>query len=298
MRATHTDKTAAAICTYLNAPDVLAVTGVANSGALAELAQATAHRQLASISNTGCEATAGYRTYSAGKGASGFLVASTKLGSGQPRLEVESVSVVELSSGYRNRDGSREALYPQAPQLLQLRENLQNGTSRKLVVLLAELSPVDGSMDAPGGQGWSTRAGYLQDRRHAQATALARWLHARQLAHPGEAMVVLADLDASEFDEGHGDLAAIVSGARAGASGPAFENLTLGLPSGERYNAVRAGNALALDHVFVNHALRSAFPALHLEVARLNADFGADSQDDAQVPMRFASHDPEVLYLP
>jgi hypothetical protein len=41
----------------------------------------------------------------------------------------------------------------------------------------------------------------------------------------------------------------------------------------------------------------SAFPALHLEMARVNADFGADNLGDPMVPMRAAERDPQVLYL-
>jgi hypothetical protein len=69
------------------------------------------------------------------------------------------------------------------------------------------------------------------------------------------------------------------------------------LPKAERYTVARDGNAEALSHVLVNAAVLSAYPALHLETARINADFGMDNFGDVTVPMRNGDRDPQVLYL-
>jgi predicted extracellular nuclease len=121
---------------------------------------------------------------------------------------------------------------------------------------------------------------------------LAQLIQARQRAHPGEKLIVLGDFDASEFSDGHADLLATVAGRES-----PLTNLTTRVPQAERYTVTRDGNAVALSHILVNQAMLSAFPALHLEMARVNADFGADNLGDPMVPMRAAERDPQVLYL-
>jgi hypothetical protein len=136
---------------------------------------------------------------------------------------------------------------------------------------------------------------------------LARLIQTRQRTSPGEKLIVLGDFDASEFSDGHGDLMAAVTGreapSRAGPDsigGPIpspLTNLTTLVPQAERYTVTRNGNAVALSHILVNQAMLASFPGLHLEMARVNADFGADNLGDSMVPMRAAERDPQVLYL-
>lgn len=292
--AVRVAKTAAAICGYLHGPDILGVTGIEGTAAFAALAQAIGAGPDRSKAVAACEGITGYRKYSQGQ--TGFLVRSGSLPSGTPHVEVDGVIALDPTEKFRNRDGSREGLHQTAPLLLKVRQNLQSGATRQLLVLLAVLSPLEGDLGLPGTHGWATRAEYLHGKRRAQAMSLARWVRAHELAHPGETLVLLADLDSSEFDDGSGNISALVSGA-ASPGVPPLRNLTPGLPENERYTVVRAGNALAVDHVFVNRALLDEDPGLHLDIARLNADFGADSENDVNVPMRFGSHDPSVLYL-
>ena len=69
------------------------------------------------------------------------------------------------------------------------------------------------------------------------------------------------------------------------------------LPASDRYTVARDGNAQAVDHILVSQALMAPGLEAHVEVARINADFGEDNYADSQVPIRVSDQDPVVLFL-
>lgn len=310
--ATRLAKTANVVCAYARSPDILAVAEVENLATLSDLAASINGKDGNLLFPDSCTGDPGYRSYvlppkGSGPRNLGFLVSTTQVRPGVPRVQVLGVAQAGATPRFRQRDGSSELLNERPPLILQARLNGADGSSLPITVIANHLSALAGDLSAPGTHGWATQGDYLRARREAQARALAQLVQARQRANPQEKLVVLGDFGASEFNEGHDDLMGLVTGREmAGAKvlrnggNPVtrpLTNLTSRLPQAERYTDVREGNAQALSHVLVNDALLSAFPDLHLETVRINADFGLEDFADTTVPMRSADSDPQVLYL-
>jgi uncharacterized protein len=307
--ATRLAKTANAICRYARNPDILALSGLENAAVLRDVAAATNGRDGNVLFADSCNGNVAYAASvpAAAKGQAGFLVDTSAVRPGVARVEVLSVTELGAAARFRQRDGSNEALHVQAPVLLQARINQANGGSHVVTVLNAQLSALEGDLDARGSHGWATRGDYLRARRAAQARAIAQLVRQRQLAQPNESLVVLGDFEAAQFNDGRSDLMGVLGGRtapRAQVLGyeasplvQGLSNLTTRLPAAQRYTVVREGNAQAVDHILVNPALLQASPAARVEVARINADFGEDNYADAGVPVRVSDHDPMVLYL-
>ena len=307
--ATRLAKTANAICGFTRNPDILALSGLENAAVLRDIAAAANAKDGNLLFTNACAAKASYAASvpAGAKGQAGFLVDDSEVRPGVARVQVLSVTELGAGARFRQRDGSTESLHVQAPVLLQARINDAAGGSRTVSVINAQLSALEGDLDAPGSHGWATQGDYLRARRTAQARAIAQLVRQRQLAHSGDSLVVLGDFESAAFDDGRHDLMGMLGGRTAPRAqvlgfepSPLVEplaNLTTGLPAAQRYTVVREGNAQAVDHILVNAALLRASPAARVEVARINADFGEDNYADAGVPVRVSDHDPQVLYL-
>jgi predicted extracellular nuclease len=304
--ATRLAKTANAICRYTRNPSILALSGVENAAVMGDVAAAANAKDGNLLFAGSCSANTAYAAKAPSAAArSGFLVDTTAVRPGVARVEVLSVAELGAAARFANRDGSRQALHAQAPVLMKARLNDASGASRAVAVLNAHLSALDGDLEARGTHGWATRGEQLRAQRAAQARAIAQLVRQRQLAFPGEALVVLGDFEAAEFNDGRSDLMGVLSGRTAPRaqvlgfeSSPLVErmdNLTTRLPAAQRYTVVRDGNAQAVDHILASAALLNSSPAARVEVARINADFGEDNYADAAVPVRVSDHDPMVL---
>jgi predicted extracellular nuclease len=310
--ATRLARTANAICAYARSPAILAVSEVEDVATLADLAAAVNGKDGNLLFPAQCRDDTAYRAMglpgtAGGDGGLGFLLDATPVRPGVPRVERVSLAQAGATVTFQHRDGTREPLHARPPLVLQARINDARGHRLPITVIATHFSALDGDLAARGPHGWDTRGDYLRARRAAQAVDLAGFIQARQRTRPDEKLVVLGDFDASEFDDGHDDLLGVVAGRpaargqvldfQASPVAPPLTNLTLSLPATERYTVTRDGNALALSHVLVNAVLLAADPSLHLEVVRINADFGLDNSGDATVPVRVGERDPLVLYL-
>lgn len=308
--STRLAKTANAICAYAKSPDILGLAEVENEAGLNDLAAALNANDGNLLFPGSCQGSAGYHAHmitGTGPATLGFLVRTAEVRPGLARVEVLSVQAQDQAAGFRNRDGSSELLHEIPPLLLRARINGAS-TPLELSLLNARLSALEGNLAAPGNHGWATRGDYLRAKRAAQALSLAQLIQARQRANPSEKLVVLGNFQANEFNDGHADLLGVLTGREAAANhvlehigspiNPPLNNLISTEPVPERYTDIRDGNAQALSHILVNRSLLSAFPRLHLETARINADFGEDNASDASVPVRTGDSDPQVLYLP
>ena len=293
-------KVANVICAYARSPDILGVTGIEGEAALADLAAAVNARDGELLFPGGCTGDAGYRAYVlpanvAGQGSIGFLVRSADTRPGVARVEVLSLQRAGQAARWRQPEGGSDWLFERPPMVLQARID-PNGAPLLITVILNQWTTLESTGSAPSQD---VRRG----RRAAQARELARIVQARRRANPTERLLVLGGFDALEFSDGHEDpLGALAAGGREAraqpAAGAALTNLSLRLPSAERYTVSREGNAEARDHVLANPPLLAAHPDLQVQVARINADFAEAYLGDVGLPMRISDHDPIVIYLP
>lgn len=272
--ATRMAKTANVICAYAGTPDILAVQGVENQAALSELAVSVNARDGNLLFPGSCSGDPGYRAYlPPGRMDSGlqpgFLVSTASVRPGVPRVEVLSVTRGEPAqdSGPSN-----------APLVMEARINDAQGHGLRLTVIDAQFSALPRDASSPGSQHG------LEKGRAAQSAWLAEVIAARQRRNPEGKLLVLGDFDAP----GDGD---------ASAATATLTNLTARLPLAERYTVVSDGERQAADLMFANAALLKSSPRAHVNVARVNADFGEDNLGDAGVPMRVSDHDPIVGYF-
>ncbi|MEO7478593.1 MAG: hypothetical protein ABIT64_05090, partial [Lysobacteraceae bacterium] len=267
--AQHLAKNANALCQWVNSPLIVGVTDVENRSVLEDLA--------ASINDTSsCTTRSAYRAFALDGPAidtDGFLVSAIDVRPGVPRVQVLSMLHAGNAKQFHRADGQYVALFDQQPLAIKVQVNGPDGTATHLTVLLAR-------MTTKGDQ----------DKRLAQAKSLAQLLRDRNRSDPNERLIVLADINARAFDDGHGDVVGAIKGRML--------NLTDRLPAAERYTSTREGNAEALSHILVSPNLLTDYPALHVEIARINADFGIDDYGDTTVPLRNADRDPQVLVLP
>jgi predicted extracellular nuclease len=304
-------KTANAICGYVRAPDILGVVEVENLSVL---------QDLAATINAGDTQEAGACAHNpqytaillegndVGGIDVGFLVSTADVGTGQPRVEVLEVQQLGKDAVLNNPDGSTTLLNDRPSLLLRARVHHGNGASREITVIvnhLRSLSDVN-SME-PGAGGWATAGARVRAKRAAQAAYLGGIVEARQNANPDEALVLLGDFNALEYNDGFVDSMGIIQGDAADASSVLtyvaspvtrpLTNLAALMPETERYSFSFDGNAQSLDHLLVNQAILDAGFGVRGDHARINADFGEDNFGDWTVPVRVSDHDPVVLYL-
>jgi hypothetical protein len=142
-------------------------------------------------------------------------------------------------------------------------------------------------------------------KRHAQAGFLADYVQLRQINNPAEALVVLGDFNAPEFNDGYVDTVGAVRGNPAPADQVAFflqdvvtpDLVDLGnaLAAADRYSFVRNGNAQTRDHMLVSEPLASRFDGVFR--VRLNGDFPDSLRGNAFDPSRTSDSDPAVAFF-
>ena len=306
--ASRLAKTANAICRYAHSPDIVAISGAAGGAVVADLAGAANGKDGNLLFANACSTHTRYLVQTIGANSDfGLLINSQAVRPGVARTHVVSARALGSAESFRNRDGSREPLHPSPPLLTQARINAVDGPVLDVTILLASLPKLEGGLAGPGPHGWSTRSEYLHALRAARASSIAAMVRLRQQTHPAEKLVVLGNFETSEFSDGRADLIGAIAGREASRNrvithlgsrvDPPLANLTSQLVQEDRYTVNREGNAVAVDHILVSNSLMQRGYGAHVEVARINADFGEDNRDDPGVPMRASDHDPLVLYL-
>ncbi|MBS1826954.1 MAG: lamin tail domain-containing protein [Acidobacteria bacterium] len=145
----------------------------------------------------------------------------------------------------------------------------------------------------------------VRAKRRAQAEAIAKLVQARQVANPRERILVVGDMNAFQFSDGHVDVMGIVRGnpaapplvvlGSADLVNPDMVNAIDLAPEEQRYSYLFDGNAQALDHIVMNEAMQPL--VTRLAFGRMNADFPEVLRNDAGRPERFSDHDAVVAYV-
>ena len=145
----------------------------------------------------------------------------------------------------------------------------------------------------------------VRARRKTEAEFLANFVQSRQSVNPREAIVLLGDFNAFEFNDGYVDTVGTIAGHPAAPDQvalssddlvtPDFVNVSNQIPMWARYSSIANGNAQALDHTLVSASLLPQ----HAGVVRprVNADFAHADATDADTPSRLSDRDPMVAYF-
>lgn len=293
-------KTAAAICDYVKAPDILGVVEVENLRVLGLLADRI---------NETCARAPGYVPYLAqgndvGGINVGFLVATRNNGAGVARVEVVDVVQFGKDATLANPDGSTSLLNDRPPLRLRARVHQDNGAVYPVTVVVNHLRSLN-DIDSvePGSNGWTTDGARVRAKRAAQAAYLATLIEQWQQQNPAEKIVLVGDFNTFEFNDGYVDVLGVIKGTEAPenevlayvdspVTTPLIDGSELIADPAQRYSYVFQGNAQTLDHVLVNEALVMDAAAVTVEHARINADFGVDHYGDTTLPLRVSDHDP------
>ena len=298
-------KTAAAICDYLKAPDILGVVEVENLRVLGLLADRI---------NSGCARAPAYVPYlesgnDVGGINVGFLVSTRAVAAGVARVEVLGVTQIGKDATLDNPNGSTSVLNDRPPLRLRALARNGDGAAYPVTVIVNHLRSLNGIDDvASGSSGWATGGERVRVKRGAQAAYLASLVESMQQADPAERIVLVGDFNAFEFNDGYVDVLGVIKGDPAAAdqvltfvASPLTSLLVDGsqliADPAQRYSYAFAGNAQTLDHVLVNEALVDEAAALQVEHARINADFGVDNFGDAAVALGTSDHDPVRLAI-
>lgn len=308
--ANRLGKASLAIRDYLRNPDILGVVEVENLATL----QALATR----ISDDAIAAGQADPRYTAwlvegndvGGIDVGFLVRTTPVVGTTPRVTVNSVVQELATSRLINPDGSTDLLNDRPPLRLMAIVNHSTGRSFPITVIVNHLRSLGGVSDAgPGTSGWATSGDRVRAKRQRQAEDLARLVQRRQLANPTERMVLVGDFNAFEFNDGFTDSIGtilgrpapdnqtVVTGDGLDLVDPDLVNLSVLVPSPDRYSYSFDGNAQSLDHLLINQPLIDGTLSRRVEHPRINADFPETARNDAATPLRLSDHDPLVGYF-
>lgn len=298
-------KTAAAICDFLKAPDILGVVEVENLRVLGLLADRI---------NSGCPRTPQYVPYleqgnDVGGINVGFLVSTRAVDGGVSRVEVINVAQIGKDATVANPNGTTSVLNDRPPLLLRARVHQDAGASYPLTVIVNHLRSLNGIDDVGGGSnGWATGGERVRVKRGAQAAYLAGLVESLQQNSPDEKVALIGDFNAFEFNDGYVDVLGVTKGEEAAAdqvltyvdsplTTPLIDGAQLIADPADRYSYVFAGNAQTLDHVLLNQALFEGALDLRVDHARINADFGVDNFGDPSVPLAVSDHDPVRLSI-
>ncbi|MBN6112830.1 lamin tail domain-containing protein [Xanthomonas bonasiae] len=299
------NKASLAIRNYLNTPDILGTVEVESLSVL---------QTLATRINTDAVAAGQpdpqYVAYlqegnDVGGIDVGFLVKTAAVGAGIARVEVLSVSQEGKATTWTEPAGGTSLLNDRPPLLLKAIVHFADGRTLPLTVVEVHQRSLNGA-ETDDASGLRIRA-----KRQAQAVFLANLLQARQVADPGEQLLVMGDFNAFEFNDGYvdamgtvtglpsADAQTVVEGDGADLVTPDLYNLTLLSTPGQSYSYAYDGNVQSLDHILANRALMNSAQVATLSEshARLNADFPATARNDANSPARLSDHDPAVVLL-
>ncbi|MDX1996523.1 MAG: IPTL-CTERM sorting domain-containing protein [Thermoanaerobaculia bacterium] len=239
----------------------------------------------------------------------GFLVKTSQVAAGTPRVEVVSVTQFGLLTTITNPDASTELLNDRPPLVLEAIIHHPNGASFPVTVIVNHLRSLNGVADlAPGPNGWATGGERVRNKRQKQAEFLADLIQDRQLADPTERIITVGDYNAFEVNDGFGDSMGVIGGTPAPDNqtavpgdgvdlvNPDLVNLFSTAPATERYSFIFDGNAQSLDHVLVNAQVIAATSARREEHPRVNADFPETARNNTSNAIRLADHDPIVTF--
>jgi predicted extracellular nuclease len=146
-------------------------------------------------------------------------------------------------------------------------------------------------------------------KRLEQAADIAATVAALQSSQPSRALVVVGDLNAFPFSDGHVDVVGIIRGTARLQGDPAPDSqlaplidhvepnlidAVAFLPEAERYSFVFAGSLQQLDHALLSLAAFARFSGVAF--ARGNVDAPA-LDADGEAPLGVSDHDGLVVYL-
>ncbi len=295
---------------YLRTPDVLGVVEMENLATLQDLAD-----QINADAVTAGDPDPQYVAYlvegnDVGGIDVGFLVKTSEVAAGIPRVEVVEIQQELDGTLIVNPDSSTETLNDRPPLRLNAVIHHPNGAAFPVTVIVNHMRSLNDveSID-PGPNGWATLGARVRNKRQKQAEDLANLVQARQTADPTERIVLIGDFNAFEFNDGFTDSMGVIEGSPAPDNetavpgdgvdlvNPDLDNLFDTAPAPERYSFIFDGNAQSLDHAVVNEDLINATVARRLEHPRVNADFPQVARNDTSSDTRLADHDPLVAYF-
>jgi len=240
----------------------------------------------------------------------GFLVKTALVDGSTPRVTVNEVVQENAGELFVNPDSSTSLLNDRPSLRLDAVVNHANGATFPVTVIVSHLRSLnDVNSIAPGSNGWATDGDRVRAKRQAQAESLANLVQARQVADPGEHIILVGDFNAYEFNDGLADLMETITGTpppdnETAVPGdgvdlvtPDLDNLFDTPPPPERYSYIFDGQTQNIDHVVVNGALTAATTARRIEHPRINADFQAVDRNDPNTPRRLSDHDPVVGFF-
>jgi uncharacterized protein len=222
----------------------------------------------------------------------GFLVKST-------RVNVIDVTQAGKDDTFVNPNDGMSSILNDRPPLI-LRATILNpaGPDFPVTVIANHLRSLSGVDDPLDGN-------RIRFKRRAQAEFLANLVQARQLADPGEHIVLVGDFNAFGFNDGYVDSMGIIRGSPSPADeallssadlvNPDLIDLIDELPADQRYSYSFDGNAQVLDHILTTQNLLPRIDGLAM--ARSNGDFPESLRNDANSPVRLTDHDGLVAYF-
>lgn len=240
----------------------------------------------------------------------GYLVKTAVVTGATPRVEVVEVQQELDGTLLVNPDSSTEVLNDRPPLRLNAIIHHANGASFPVTVILNHLRSLnDANSESAGTNGWPTIGARVRAKRQQQAEDLANLVQARQVANPGEHIVLIGDFNAFEVNDGLVHSMAVIAGTPVPDNetavpgdgidlvNPDLDNLFDTPSLAERYSFLFDGNAQNLDHMLVNAPLITDTLARRIEHPRINADFPETARNDGTTPVRLSDHDPLVGYF-
>lgn len=304
---TRLAKLSEVFCQYLGNPDIVGLVEIANLQAAQRLADAINSNEFDT-----CPASPQYQAYvlsNNGTQRLGFLVKTTSVAGGQPRVDVDAISQIDDGVFLTTPAGTPSAsvrLFDRPPLVLEATVNGDNGQAYPLVVMVNHTLSLLDVNDLSANAEWGTLGARSRDKRRQQAERISVVVEAIQDADPSRPVVLVGDYNAFEFNDGYVDVMGIISGSPAPADQvllPGTSALTRPLvnlldtvPVADRYSYVFSGSIQSLDHALANEA---AFDTAQVRLyhARVNSDFATDNAADPTVPVRTSDHDPLVAEL-
>lgn len=321
------EKAARVICQAMNAPDIIGTVEVEKKAVLDALAA-----KIDVIANSGCATAPHYVAYlvegnDVGGIDAGFLVKTEEVSPGVPRVTVNSVTQQGLCTLFKDASGN-DVLTPvpaynngcatqgsflndRPPLFLDATVHAANGAAEDITVVANHLRSLNNANTfGSGSNGYATDGARVRAKRYQQAVELANMIQQRQVADPGERMILVGDFNVFEFNDGLGDSLGTIMGTPAADSATVTPNDGVDLvnpdltslanlnPPAERYSYSFDGNAQSLDHALANQATLTDF-TVDEDHARINADFPQVDYADfsAGSVLRISDHDPVVVYL-
>ncbi len=303
------NKASLGIRNYLNAPDILVTMEAENLSVLQALAQRI-HDDSVAAGGEVLDYTAYLQEGNDVGGIDiGFLVRTSEVAAGTPRVEVVSVTQEGKNTTWTDPASGNQALLNDRPPLvLSAVVHYADGRSFPITAIgVHQRSLIDVDSESPSG---STTAGdRVRKKRQAQAVFLADLIQTMQAADPQRRIAVLGDFNAFEFNDGLVDPMNVVTGTptpdeQTAVPGdgidlvnPNLQNLASLAPADQRYSYTFEGNAQSLDHVLANQLLLDAVVGVALDHPRINGDYPEVNRSAGDTPSRLSDHDPIIAYF-